>query len=260
MDYSYRFLQGREGVSGHARCGKSGQQLWARGLERGMECRLYQWQAGEGICIAAERADDSGQIHFSDLPDGPLFLAAAGRLVLWEMDAPEENYWRAGEFLRREKEEKRRETEKCVPREEEVPAEETEEEIAKAADAGNILIEETLKIPVETEAYTLHRPGKNPGVDELPARIFPGRAGTLKKYFQSCPPIQPFSAPGWRFVRAPSPVPGAAYCALGYLARDGRADKIAYALPGSPHHPPAQLTGYRYHEGFWVLVLDSEEK
>lgn len=258
MDFSYRFLQGREGVSGHARCGESGQQLWARGLAPETECCLYQWKAGDGICIAAEKADESGQVHFFELPAGPLFLAAAGRLVLWETDAPEENYWRAWEFLRRTKEEKRKENGAFPTKE--APAEKTEEQTAKAAEAEKFLIEETLEIPAETEEYTLRNPGKNPGVDELPALLFPGRAGVLKKYFQSCPPIQPFSAPGWRFVRAPSPIPGAAYCALGYLARDGRAEKIAYAIPGSPHHPPAQLTGYRYHEGFWVIALDSEAK
>ena len=151
MDYSYRFLQGREGVSGHARCGEAGQQLWARGLERGMECRLYQWKAGNGICIAAEKADESGQVHFFELPDGPLFLAAEGRLVLWETDAPEENYWRAWEFLRRTKEEKRKENGAFPTKE--APAEKTEEQTAKAAEAENLLIEETLEIPVLSHAH-----------------------------------------------------------------------------------------------------------
>ena len=254
MENAYRFLRGKMGANGHARSGEKGQQLSVRGLKNAMECAVYCWQMGDACCVARGKTDESGQARFSGLPAGPLFVTAEGEVILWEMDAPEENYFRACAVLQKEK---IKADEKSAPISAAVEERtEATEIIAEAAET-----EEEIAIPEETaaEAYTLRPPGDAPGVDELPEIIFPGKSAAWKKYFRSCPPIMPFSAPGWRFVRAPSPLPGVAYCALGYLARNGRAEKIAYAIPGTPHHPPAQLSGYRYHGGYWVLVQQTEE-
>lgn len=283
MDFSYRFLQGRGGAEGHALRRGEGQQLQARGLPPGAECILYQWQ-GEGACpIARGKTEASGQILFSALPDGPLFLALAGQPVLWEADAAEMGYFRAWDFLRRaqqrEREEERRRTEnrRAIPEEkqekpspaqaaaDEAPTVSADEASQDAKDeAVEVAADETPETADErTEAagedYVLRSPAAASGTDALPAWLFPGRAAALAPYFRVCPPIRPFSAPGWHFVRAPSPLPGVAYCALGFLAREDRAEKIAYAVPGSPYRPPAPLPGYRYHEGFWLLILDAEE-
>ena len=87
-----------------------------------------------------------------------------------------------------------------------------------------------------------------------------GPRGTeeLRPFFELLPPFSPFYAPGWRFVRAPSPLPGTAYCALRRYVRDGRVRRVAYALPGTPYRPPAELPGYRYHLGYWVLEKEAE--
>ncbi len=287
MDFSYRFLQGRGGAEGHAVRRAEGQRLQARGLPPGAECILYQWQGEGARPIARGKTEASGQILFSALPDGPLFLALAGRPVLWEADGAETGYFRAWDFLRRaqQRERKREKIRRDVQEEkQEQPsaaqaaadeaAEETGDEALKVSadeasqDAKDEAVEETgnealaavdERTEVAGEGYALRAPAAAPGTDELPAWVFPGRAAALAPYFRACPPIQPFPAPGWHFVRAPSPLPGVAYCALGFLPREDRAEKIAYAVPGGPYRPPAPLPGYRYHEGFWLLILDAEE-
>ena len=73
--------------------------------------------------------------------------------------------------------------------------------------------------------------------------------------------MAPFSAPGWRFVRVPSHVPGAAYSVLGRYARDGRVTGLLRAVPGGPYRPPAFLPGDRYQPGrdgmgYWISVQE----
>lgn len=184
------------------------------------------------------------------LPDGALFAALDGQVILWEKDAPEENYFRACAALQHMGEKKEAEDGRPLSPAKTERKEKPEEKPAEEKEAGG---QHELE-----EAYLLRDPGCAPGVDQLPEMIFPGKAAALKKYFLSCPAIQPFAAPGWHFVRAPSPLPGAAYCVLGYLPIRGRVRKIAYAVPGAPHHPPAQLSGYCYHGGYWVLTQDAE--
>ena len=102
------------------------------------------------------------------------------------------------------------------------------------------------------------RQGTGEGVDALPRLIWPKEAAELKPYFDTQPPIRPFDAPGWRFVRVPSPIRSVGYCAVGMYASDCRVRQVAYAVPGTPHHAPAFLPGYRYQpgmdgKGYWTL-------
>ena len=95
-------------------------------------------------------------------------------------------------------------------------------------------------------------------MDALPRLIWPKEAAELKPYFDTQPPIRPFDAPGWRFVRVPSPIRSVGYCAVGMYASDCRVRQVAYAVPGTPHHAPAFLPGYRYQpgmdgKGYWTL-------
>ena len=102
------------------------------------------------------------------------------------------------------------------------------------------------------------RQGTGEGVDALPRLIWPKESAELKPYFDTQPPIRPFDAPGWRFVRVPSPIRSVGYCAVGMYASDCRVRQVAYAVPGTPHHAPAFLPGYRYQpgmdgKGYWTL-------
>ena len=102
------------------------------------------------------------------------------------------------------------------------------------------------------------RQGTGEAVDALPRLIWPKEAAELKPYFDTQPPIRPFDAPGWRFVRVPSPIRSVGYCAVGMYASDCRVRQVAYAVPGTPHHAPAFLPGYRYQpgmdgKGYWTL-------
>ena len=111
--------------------------------------------------------------------------------------------------------------------------------------------------PPEKDVYSLRPAGSGEPVDALPALRWPAAARELQGYFRGRMPFSPFDAPGWRFVRIPSGIPGAAYCAAGYLARDGRVCRTALAVPGAPHHPPAPLPDFRYRTGnqgigYWV--------
>lgn len=118
--------------------------------------------------------------------------------------------------------------------------------------------EETLPGETEMAEYSLRPAGMGEPVDALTALIWPPAAAELKIYFETLAPIAPFDAPGWRFVRAPSPLRGVPYCAIGYHAQDSRVTQVAYAIPGTPQRAPAALPGYRYQvgrggEGYWTL-------
>ncbi len=139
------------------------------------------------------------------------------------------------------------------------PSEPTEAEL----EAGNETPEEA-EAPAGTQeelrepAQPKLRQGTGEGVDALPRLIWPKEAAELKPYFDTQPPIRPFDAPGWRFVRVPSPIRSVGYCAVGMYASDCRVRQIAYAVPGTPHHAPAFLPGYRYQpgmdgKGYWTL-------
>lgn len=128
-------------------------------------------------------------------------------------------------------------------------ANETPEEAEAPAGA-----QEELREPAQPKL----RQGTGEGVDALPRLIWPKEAAELKPYFDTQPPIRPFDAPGWRFVRVPSPIRSVGYCAVGMYASDCRVRQVAYAVPGTPHHAPAFLPGYRYQpgmdgKGYWTL-------
>ena len=95
MDFSYRFFQGKNGANGHACSRKEGQQFTLRGLKAGAECTVYCWQNGVAGCVFRGNADENGSLQMGGLPDGALFAAMDGQVILWEKDAPEENYFRA---------------------------------------------------------------------------------------------------------------------------------------------------------------------
>ncbi|MBR4082084.1 MAG: hypothetical protein IKK21_09900 [Clostridia bacterium] len=85
----------------------------------------------------------------------------------------------------------------------------------------------------------------------LPSLRFPEAWAELADYFTALPPFAPFEAPGWHFVqvRLPENAPGP-WCAVGYHARGGTVQRVAYAVPCGEDDPlPQALTGYRRTPG-----------
>ena len=84
----------------------------------------------------------------------------------------------------------------------------------------------------------------------LPALAWPEPWQELKPYFDRLPPFAPFEAPGWRFVQVklPTDAPGP-WCAVGYHARHGRVQRVAYAIPARDNVPPPEIAGWALTPG-----------
>ncbi len=272
MERQYRMLRGRGGAAGYARGDGNQGVAEARGLPPGEEVGLYRMDAGRVVPCARGTADGRGNIRLRYAGEGALFVTNESKILLWE-DGPEEGQLRlrAAEWLRKGNEEPpgREEPVKITPVTEVSAAPNTAEPAKEArttepAEAAQETLAETprpAEAPrgeVEEEKWHLRPETDAEAVDTLPALDWPEAAAGLKPYFDECPPIAPFDAPGWRFVRAPSPLRTVPYCAVGYLARDSRVVQVAYAVPGSPYQAPAPLPGYRYQpgregKGYWTL-------
>lgn len=237
----YRFLRGKGGASGYVREMGSGCALSAAGLAGGQSYALYGLPLGEKL--GEREADGEGSLVFSGAFPPGLFLARGDKVVLWEGEDPE--YLMACACLRR------------VLRRETGEREEKAADVLKASEAPP----EPPPMPEPpdpAQAFSLRPPSDGEPIDALPGLFWPRGTETIQRYFDVCPPIWPFDAPGWRFVRAPSPIRQAAYCAVGRCVREDRVCGVAWAVPGNPYRPPAPLAGYRFHlgkggTGYWVL-------
>ena len=260
--FAYQLLRGCAGASGHIRAAEGRRQVTVRGLPPGTECAFYVISGGRGVLCGQARADHAGQAEFSVAQPGTLLIAREGRLILWEEgEDGQRSEMLARTCLMALKEaaagqSRKAETPSSTPEEKEAqlippealrPARETENRAEK---------EEKASPSAGDGAPALRPPGKGEAVDALPALRWPASVESLKTFFDTCPPIALFRAPGWRFVRVPSPVQGAAYCAVGYFARDSRVTQVSYAIPGTPYRPP--IPGYRFEiglngQGYWTL-------
>lgn len=84
----------------------------------------------------------------------------------------------------------------------------------------------------------------------------------LQPYFAQLTPFAPFEAPGWRFVQVKLPPDSPApWCAVGYHARHGLVQRVAYALPASKSaSPPPEAADWTPTTGrnnlrYWVRLL-----
>lgn len=265
--YEYRILQGKQGISGHVRSGARGQQVVIRGLPPGEICHIYWMEAEENRACMRHAADQSGILQ-ADLPGkGDIFVQIQNRVVLWEGgDDATSHYFRACAWLdrlnTRENARAEEQNEKDI-----VPAAEKETLVISAEEQNDLIAPKTeLTAPShETEMYSLRPESSTGAVDDLPRLLWPRSIQGLQRYFDRLPPFAPLDAPGWRFVRVPSPLRGTAYCAVGYFAQDDRVTQIAYAIPGNPYRAPADLAGYRYRmgrngQGYWVMDQRLENK
>ena len=245
-------LRGRCGAWGHIRWLGDGRRVLVKGLPPEAACALYAIWEGRARECGRQTADRDGQARFTAALAGRLYVTAEGRVIAWEGgEDAEETYCLACALEeRRSGPAAPRETEERTAAPAAAPAPAPPAPPASERDTGS------LPEP-EAAGYTLRPPGNGEPVDALPALIWPPMARPLRPYFLRGMPFAPFSAPGWRFVRMPARVPGAAFCAVGFQVRDGRVDRIAYAVPGPPQRPPVPLPGYRYRpgrqgEGYWV--------
>lgn len=241
----YRLMRGRQGASGHIREMGDGGLLSAGGLTPGERYALRALPGGE--CLQEKAADGEGCVSFACTALGPVFLARGSSVVLWEGE--EQGYWMACGCLQQEK---KAPAALASPAQEAAPP--AEEAPAAPADA----LPPSPPRPAQRSAVPLRSPGEGAPVDALPALLWPRGTEAIRRYRASCPPIRPFDEPGWRFVRTPSPIRQAAYCAVGWRTEDGRVTGVAYAVPGSAYRPPAPLPGYRYRPGrqgigYWVI-------
>ena len=233
MGSGYGMLRGRQGAAGFVREEAGTRHVTVLGLMPGAETALWHLDGGVACPCARGTADQAGKWDAETAAPGTLFVTAAGRVLLWEEgESAEETYLRCCQKLKKA----------------------TEPRIVQKAAQEKEKTASVPEPPHQDEPETVLRaPSETPPVDGLPALIWPRGTEVIRPFFEMLPPFAPFYAPGWRFVRAPSPLPGTAYCALGRYVRNGWVERIAYALPGSPYRPPAELPGYRYRQGYWVL-------
>ncbi|MBO4925616.1 MAG: hypothetical protein J5472_03980 [Clostridia bacterium] len=253
MEKGYGMLRGRQGAAGYVRAAGENRRVFARGLPPGAEAALWRIEGEKACRCAGGKADREGNWAGETHGAGPLFVTAAGRVIMWEEGtSAEESYFRCCGALKKAAEKPQKKGTPPAPPENPVPEE-------KRPVEGPPAPRETSAAP---ERPAVPEPARRasadtPPVDALPVLSWPRGTEELRPFFELLPPFSPFYAPGWRFVRAPSPLPGTAYCALGRYVRDGRVRRIAYALPGTPYRPPAELPGYRYHLGYWVLEKEA---
>lgn len=253
--FGYRMLRGRQGAGGHVRSQGQREEITLRGL---LPDEQYQLLSSDGgaVCL---RSDGQGQVRYFSQRPGRYCIARGNEMILWEDEGrAEENYLQAVSWLKIRLKQNEPREKKGIPEPEK--AEQPPEEIRKPADNEDKKPETaaSISLPVQP-VYSLRKPGNGAPADDLPALIWPEAAEKVRVYFDSLPPFSPFDIPGWRFVRAPSPVAGCPFCALGYREKEGRVHQIAWALPGGPHRPPANMPGYSYFQGrggrgYWVLL------
>ncbi len=280
MAYQYCMLRGKAGAAGYLRSDGQKTILRGTGLSPGTCYAAYIWSDGTAHLLARTEADGNGGLQLSAPGEQHMFLAGAAGVVLWEEgENGERNFWQTQMALKAwqetelQKTRAKEEDAACIKEEKKEPKEKirqrkrlnaaSEIKRFRRAVRGKEKPEEEKMAAMDpapdTESHDALRPVSNaPPADTLPTLIWPEAAAHLKPYFETLPPFMPFDAPGWRFVRVPSPLRGVAYCAVGIFARDARIEQVVYAVPGTAQRAPAMLPGYRYQmgrsgQGYWTL-------
>lgn len=239
---SFRFLQGQR-AQGCVRVSGEEMLLSLQGLSPG-PCALYRIVNGHAseALVFVPAADGSAVVTAPATEK--VFIADEKGVVLWE--GGEMNYWQAAAFL--EKLRRPPEAPPVPPPPEPEPEPPQASAVPEAAAPG----------------YVLRAPGDGPPVTALPALLWPEEVRPLRPYFEAHVPFAPFDAPGWRFIRVPSPLRSIPFCAVGVRAVGGTIAQVAWAVPGSPVAAPAALPGYRYQsgrngQGYWTFWKNVEK-
>lgn len=251
--WGYRLMRGRAGAAGHIRRMEGRLILSAQKLQPGEAYDVYTLGRDGARRLGALRPEPDGTGQAAFPTADRVFLARGDRVILWEDGSnADETYWASCRSLQKKEEAPDIEH----PQTEPAPAPEeartpTAEERPREQETGE------KNIPAVEAAYTLRPAAGSPPVDALPALQWPAGTEQLQVYFSTRPPCSPFRAPGWRFVRVSVQLPGVAYAAVGRHVRDGRVNRVLFAVPGGPYRPPAFLPGYHYHpgregNGYWI--------
>ena len=98
MAFGYELLHGRHGAAGHCRKEEGKTIVHVRGLKPGETCVLYALVDAGAEKQDEQTADSSGQAVLAGMGETPVFVAAEGRLCLWQ--GGEENCLRASEWMK----------------------------------------------------------------------------------------------------------------------------------------------------------------
>lgn len=231
---SFRFLRGQR-AQGCVRVSGEEMLLSLQGLSPGL-CALYGIAEGRAEKLADFMAAEDGSAAVTARAAEKVFLTDPQGVALWEeREDGEINYWQAASLLRQLQR----------PPLMTEPRQEAEEPPPAEPDA-------------DEPPYRLRESGGEAPVDALPELRWPNEARSLKPFFEAHVPFAPFDAPGWRFIRLPSPLRDVPFYAVGVRAVNDAVTQIAWAVPGSPLAAPAALPGYRYQpgrggQGYWTM-------
>ena len=196
----YRLMDGRQGAWGCICTRDGAQHLSAQGLQPGADYTLYCLDSGKRL--ARVTADRDGGVRWSGgLPDAA-FLGLEEQVILWERG--EEGFCRASGILRDARAASPRNGSEAPESREESGEEETEKEPRETQPPENSSDGARQgSEPAPAETILLRAPGTGRPVDSLPALAWPWGTEKMRRLIRSCPPVAPFDAPGWRFVRTP---------------------------------------------------------
>ncbi|MBR3019221.1 MAG: hypothetical protein IKH57_19435 [Clostridia bacterium] len=191
--FGYEILRGRQGAVGHFRESNGKTVIHARGLRPGETYTLYTLTENRAEKRGEALADWNGQAEMTEKCERPFFVAAGGKVLLWQ--GGEDDYLRACEWIKRERKpvqeketataqikpaiaasddaqkilEKDIKTIQTIPYANENHPEKTpkEKEETMERHEQEILMEKTTSDPTEPP-YTLRAPGDGEPVDTLP--------------------------------------------------------------------------------------------
>ena len=264
--YGYRLLRGREGEGGYLRGQGEKTLLSARNLRPNTE---YRWFSGDDEPQTVQSGEKGALLQL--VPNGvDGFLACGEGVVLWP-DGEDQAlfFFRAQERLKKElnpKPENGAEETGAAPADQtaaQTPGEKQETPRPSAPRDENAaqVTREAGEEPLQEapgEAPMLRSFHDAEPAFSLPLLIWPGEIASWKSFFEKGAAFSPFDAPGWRYVKAPSPAPGVPFCGLGVQIQGRGIHQAAYLLPGNAALPPAGLRGARFERGkdgagYWVV-------
>lgn len=256
MSCSFGMLCGKGNRNGHIRRENHSISIQCRGLHPQETCTLFR----NNIPLETKTASLHGTLSFDPVQDGFFFLCGKDNaLLLWEeRENSTQSYYRALSLRPREKPPQPSAPlppveDEAPPLPEKEPLPPPRQEDAPSLSPVSLPFAPPAEIPPDPEpAFTLRTPSSAPPAFSLPPLEWPQPEG--QRTFFSGQPFRPFSAPGFRCVRLPSPNPALPYCIWGFRTENSRVSALLYALPGHPLIPPRGFTTAQYRDGHFIRI------